>query len=157
MYIVALRHNAVVANKTATTYSNCCVALGIGPPFVLLRLSTVASVMGILRTVDSLLWLLCALSKYSRGFTTSQLYSFWRIDWFKFCKKCYSGNMDKQVTSGQNRQTNTVSSNLVQFMDLNKTVNTIVLQQPLNYIVDALCLRPIEFLSRSASSHIVLS
>jgi hypothetical protein len=157
MYIVALRHNAGVANEIATTYSNCCVALGIGRPFALLHHSTVVSVMEILRTVDSLLWLLCAFSKYSRGFTASQLCSFWLIDWFKFRKKCYSGNMDRQVTSGQNLQTITVSSNLVQFRDLNESVSTIVLQQPLNYIVDAVCLRPIEYLARSASSYIVAS
>jgi hypothetical protein len=63
MYIVALRHNAGVANEIATTYSHCCVVLGIGRPFALLRRSTVASVMEILRTVYSLLRLLCALSK----------------------------------------------------------------------------------------------
>jgi hypothetical protein len=79
MYIVALRHNAGVVNETATTYYNCCVALGIGRPFALLRRFTVASVMEILRTVDSLLWLLCDFSNYSLGFTASQLYTFWLI------------------------------------------------------------------------------
>jgi hypothetical protein len=78
--------------------------------------------------------------------------------------------MDKQVTSGQfvnntrkvkgveeqKRQTITVSSNLVQFTDLNKTVSTIVLQQPLNNIVDARRLKPIEILARSASSRRVV-
>jgi hypothetical protein len=78
--------------------------------------------------------------------------------------------MDKLVTSGQfnkntrkvkgveeqKRQFITVSSNLVHFRDLNKTVSTIVLEQPLNNIVDALCLKPIEFLARSPSIRIVV-
>jgi hypothetical protein len=62
----------------------------------------------------------CVLSVSTLGFTASEVYSFGRIEWFKFCKKCYSGNMDTQVTSGQNRQINTVSSNLVHFKVLNK-------------------------------------
>jgi hypothetical protein len=79
--------------------------------------------------------------------------------------------MDKLVTSGQfnnntrtvkgveeqKRQTITVSSNLVYFRVVNKTVSTIVLDQPLNNIVDAQCLKPIEFLAPSASNHIVVS
>jgi hypothetical protein len=61
----------------------------------------VVSVVEMLRFVDSSLWLFCTCIKYIQGFSSSQQYSLWRIAWFKFCKKFYSGNMDKQITSGQ--------------------------------------------------------